>query len=190
MTPPQSARDDASLVAAALAGEPRGFTDLMRGHKEPIYRFIRRYVGDADEAYDLLQDTFVAAWSSLNTYDPRRPFPAWLRRIALNKCRDWSRRRQVRQFFFRAKPIDAAADRIAAPDDTRDPEGERRLAALDKAIAALPPQLNEPLLLTNFDGLSHEQAAALLGVTPKAIETRVYRARQALAAAMRQPHEG
>jgi RNA polymerase sigma-70 factor (ECF subfamily) len=191
MTAPPDARDDAALVSAALAGDARAFTTLMRRHKETIYRFIRRYVGDADEAFDLTQETFVAAWSGLNKFDVRRPLPAWLRRIALNKCRDWSRRRQVRKFFFRAEQIDAAAaDRIAAPNDAHDPDDESHLSVLDQAVAALPSQLKEPLLLTHFDGLSHQAAGEILGLSAKAVEMRVYRARQALADAVRAPDEG
>ncbi|HWA23727.1 MAG TPA: RNA polymerase sigma factor [Caulobacterales bacterium] len=190
MTSAPSARDDASLVAAALAGESRAFTDLMRRHKEPIYRFIRRYVGDADEAYDLTQETFVAAWSGLNKYDSIRPLPTWLRRIALNKCRDWSRRRQVRRFFFRAEPIDAVAERIITREEAPDLEQDLRLSNLDRAIAALPAQLKEPLLLTQFDGLSHQAVAKALGLTAKTVETRVYRAKRALIQAMRRRDEG
>src|SRR5215470_14148793 len=92
--------EDAKLVAAALAGDNAAFSTLMRLHKDALHRFVWRYVGDADEALDLVQDSFVAAWAALDRFDAARPFPAWLRRIALNKCRDWSRRRKVRQFFF------------------------------------------------------------------------------------------
>ncbi len=80
--------DDASLVALALQGDQRAFSALMRRHKEKLYRFIRAYVGDADEAYDLTQESFVAAWTALSRFDSKRPFHIWLRRIALNKCRD------------------------------------------------------------------------------------------------------
>lgn len=189
MTSPPGARDDAALVAAILAGDSRAFTELMRLHKEAIYRFIRRYVGDADESYDLVQETFVAAWSALPTFDSTRPMRAWLRRIALNKCRDWSRRRMVRRFFFVAEPIDAAGSEVAAPAPDVSRESERQLAELDRQIATLPDTLKEPLLLTQFEGLSHKEAAQILNTTPKAIEMRVYRARAQLAAAMALPQD-
>src|SRR5688572_5144167 len=102
---PMNARDgddDDTLIAAALGGDTNAFTSLMERHKSPLYRFVRRYVGDADESFDLVQETFVAGWSALNTFEQGRPFAVWLRRIALNKCRDWSRRRKVRRFFFGA----------------------------------------------------------------------------------------
>ncbi len=69
MTTPPGERDDAALAAAVMAGDNRAFTQLMRRHKDGLYRFVRRYVGDADEAYDLVQDTFVAAWHALAGYD-------------------------------------------------------------------------------------------------------------------------
>lgn len=187
MTTPPGARDDAALAAAVIAGDSRAFTELMRRHKEALYRFIRRYVGDADEAYDLLQDTFLAAWSALPGFDSARPVRAWLRRIALNKCRDWSRRRSVRRFFFAAAPIDNNAHRVAIPASETDPEQERRLADLDRQIANLPAGLKEPLLLTQFEGLSHKEAAQILNISPKAVEMRIYRARAQLASGLGLP---
>lgn len=190
MTTPPGARDDAALAAAVIAGDSRAFTELMRRHKEALYRFIRRYVGDADEAYDLLQDTFLAAWSALPGFDSARPMRAWLRRIALNKCRDWSRRRSVRRFFFAAAPIDNNAHRVAIPASETDPEQERRLADLDRQIANLPAGLKEPLLLTQFEGLSHKEAAQILNISRKAVEMRIYRAREQLASGLGLPPAG
>jgi RNA polymerase sigma-70 factor (ECF subfamily) len=178
MTADPAARDDAALVAGALAGESRAFTEIMRRHKEAIYRFVRRYVGDGDEAYDLVQETFLSAWTALSSFDTGKSLSVWLRRIALNKCRDWSRRRQVRSFFFGAKSINASAIDVAQPPAVAGDDG--RMAALDASIAALPRSLKEPLLLTAFEGLSHKEAAVVLNVSPKAIETRVYRAKQRL----------
>nr|WP_240454466.1 RNA polymerase sigma factor [Caulobacter sp. 17J65-9] len=167
----------------AARGDERAFTLLMRKHKEGLYRFVRRYVGDADEAYDLLQESFAGAWRGLDRYDPARPFEVWLRRVALNKCRDWSRRRFVRRLVrgVGAEP----AELEAAPDPGSSPEAAlveaEALRRLDRAVADLPPALKEPLILTALEGLSQQEAAALLGVSVKAVETRVYRARRRLA---------
>lgn len=184
MSESDSAANDASLSERALGGDHRAFSQFMRGHQEPLYRFIRRYVGDADEAYDLLQETFIAAWEALSRYDRDRPAGVWLRRIALNKCRDWSRRRAVRRFFFRAVDINspAAAALSVATDEIL---GEAdQLQRLDAAIAALPAALKEPLLLTVFDGLSHQAAGEALGISAKAVESRIARARKLLAQAL------
>ena len=177
---------DAVLAARALKGDRSAFNHFVRRHQEALYRFIRRYVGDADEAHDLLQETFVSAWQALGRYDPRRPTGTWLRRIALNKCRDWGRRRVVRRFFYGARTLD---DITSTPDASGSPgaddDNEVALARLDRAIAALPGQLKEPLLLTAFEGLSQAEAGEALGISAKAVETRVYRARKLLAEALK-----
>lgn len=177
---------DAGLAARALKGDRSAFNLIVRRHQEPLYRFIRRYVGDADEAYDLLQETFVAAWQALGRYDPARPAAIWLRRIALNKCRDWGRRRVVRKFFYAAKTLDetTAAPDVNASTNSED-NNEIALTRLDRAIAALPAQLKEPLLLTAFEGLSQAAAGETLGISAKAVETRVYRARKLLTEALK-----
>jgi RNA polymerase sigma factor CnrH len=174
---------DAELAARAAGGEEVAFTALMRRHKDRLYRLIRRHVGDPDEAYDVLQESFVSAWGALARFDPYRPFYVWLARIALNKCRDRGRRLFVRRLLRGAAPLEAARD---APDLSPSPEAlaadREALARLDRAIAALPANLKEPLILTAIEGLSQAEAAEVLGVSVKAVETRVYRARARLAA--------
>lgn len=178
---PADRMDDATAVAAALAGRQVGFGALMAAHREPVFRMIRGHLGSEADALDLTQEAFVAAFLALRRYDPARPFRGWILRIALNKCRDWSRRRAVRRFFTFAAPIDAA---IAVADEGQGPEdalaSQREVAHIHAAIAALPDTLKEPLLLCALEGLSQDEAAAILGVSRKAVETRIYRARQKL----------
>lgn len=182
--------DDRELVARAATGDERAFTWLMRRHKDGLYRFIRRYTGPTDEAYDILQESFAAAWTALRRYDRERPFGTWLRSIALNKCRDWSRRRAVRGWLTRSETLDSPIG-LTLADTGSSPETQlverERLARLDAAIAALPPGLKEPLILTQFEEWSQEDAGRLLGMSAKAVEVRVYRARRALAAALDLP---
>lgn len=171
---------DESLAARAKAGDRQAFEVLVRRHKAGLYGFCRRYVGDADEAYDLVQDAFASAWTGLPRYDDRRPFGAWLRTIALNKCRDFSRRRSVRRLFLAAfareqAPSFAKSEREAAETT------EARLNDLNREIARLPTAYKEALLLTALGGLSQQDAATELGVSVKSIEMRVYRAKRKLA---------
>jgi RNA polymerase sigma factor CnrH len=174
---------DGELAALTLAGRQSAFTEIMQRHKEPIYRLVLGYVGNPDDALDLVQECFVSAYRNLESYDPERPLRAWLARIAINKCRDWARRRAVRKFFTFAKPMEAAAG-VADPAPAADKTAEDReaLAALRNAIAALPRSLKEPLVLRTIEGLSQAEAAAALGISEKAVETRLYRARARLAA--------
>ena len=177
---------DGELVALVLAGRRQIFATLMKRHKEPIFRLVMGHVGNADDALDLVQESFVAAYRNLERYDDRRPFRPWLARIAINKCRDWARKRSVRQFFIRALSLDSAG---SVPDPAPTPEAKAEeneaTTALWRLIAALPPALKEPLLLCAIDGLSHADAALALGISPKAVETRLYRARARLAEALK-----
>ena len=174
---------DADIVRRARAGDQKAFSQLMNRHKHWVYRFVRRYVGDADEAYDVVQDAFVAAMSNLHRYDLERPFDVWLRRIALNKCRDRGRRDAVRRAFGLSRKgpeeTEAVADPSAGAEETI--ASSTALKALDQAIAALPASLKEPLVLTVLEGMSQKEAGALLGLTAKAVEVRVHRAKKALA---------
>ena len=97
MTLDLSQCDDQELASLAVAGQGQAFRELMRRYRDPLYRLIRNNVGDPEEATDLLQESFVSAFAAIHRYDAERPFRFWLSRIALNKCRDWARRRAVRR---------------------------------------------------------------------------------------------
>lgn len=175
---------EAELAARALGGDDRAFALLVRRHKNGLYGFVRRYVGDGDPAVEVIQETFVAAWRALRRYDSSRPFAVWLRAIALNKCRDRARRAAVRRLVFGDRDPDAPEVQRQAdpmPDAEATMLQSQRLTRLERAISRLPPKLKEPLLLTYFEEMSQQQAADLLGVSVKTVETRVYRARRRLA---------
>jgi RNA polymerase sigma factor (sigma-70 family) len=174
---------DEVLAGQAAKGDERAFALLVGRHKEALYRLLRRYTGDADEAYEAVHEAFVAAWAALGRYDPARAFGPWLRTIAINKARDRGRKMAVRRFFFGSVAPDDALARAIDPGLAADDQLRQRqtMSLLEQAIAKLPDALKAPLVLTAFEGLSHEEAAAILGVTAKAVETRIYRARKILA---------
>ncbi len=172
---------DGELTALSLGGQQAAFREFLRRYKEPVYRLIRSSIGDADEALDLTQETFVSAFAALKRYDPDRPFRLWVSRIALNKCRDWRRRQAVRAFFRKARPIEDAFN-IASEIPTPEAEaGDRaELAKVAVAMSHLPQNLRQVLVLRAVEELSQAEAADALGVTEKTIETRLYRARKQL----------
>lgn len=160
----------------------------MRQTKAALFRFVRRYVGDEQEAWDILQDTYAAAWLNIRRYDPARPFEAWLRTIALNKCRDWSRRRFVRR-LIRGGPDLSSPEARAVPDGAEAADDRMevsdRLSRLNEGMGRLPPHLKAPLLLTAIEGRSQAETADILGISVKTVETRVARARRKLFEALR-----
>lgn len=178
---------DADLARQAAAGDERAFAILVRRYKQPLYRLLRRYSGDADEAYEAAHEAFIAAWRAIGRYDPRRPFGAWLRTIAINKARDRSRRAAFRRLLFGSRSLeDSGALDVpdAAPGPPEQVAERQDVAALSAAIAKLPEALRAPLILTALEGLSQQEAGDVLGVSAKTIETRVYRARKILAATL------
>lgn len=180
---------DAELATCAREGDRVAFDRLVARHKVQLFRFIRGYVGNKEDAYDLAQDTFVAVWLALKRFDPNRDFAAWLRTIALNKCRDFSRRQSVRRRFLRLFAIEREAQiPVARHLDASVQEGrEDQLTRLELAIAELPPFYKEPLLLTAIEGLSQAAVASQLNTTTKAVEMRIRRARKKLADSLRVP---
>lgn len=156
----------------------------MTATKFDLHRFVTRYVGEPDEALDLVQDTYAAAWWSIAAYDPARPFGAWVRTIALNKCRDWSRRRRVRRFVRGVMGLDtpeaqAVGDPAPGPDVVA--EDRRQVRRLETAIGGLPDGQRAPLLLAVLEGRSHAEIGEIMGLSPKAVELRIARARKTLA---------
>ncbi|MGQ2931016.1 MAG: RNA polymerase sigma factor [Sphingopyxis sp.] len=174
---------DGELAALADAGRQDVYREFLARYKAPVFRLIRGHVGDADEAMDLTQESFVAGFAALSRYDRERPFRLWISRIALNKCRDWARRRAVRAFFARALPLDSAHDvAIEAPAPDVEAENRAELARVRAAMAALPHNLRQVLVLRGVEDLSQAETAALLAVSEKTVETRLYRARGRLRA--------
>lgn len=173
---------DGELAILSLAGRQPAFSEIMNRYRQPIFRLIRASVWDADDALDLTQETFISAHQAMLRYDSERSMRTWLSAIAINKCRDFERKRRVRRLLTFGGTLGAEADRVAddrvAIDDAASDRQELEL--LSQAIAALAPNLRETLILRTIDGLSQSDTADILGISEKAVETRLYRARAKL----------
>jgi len=192
--PPSDAAEDpgAGLLARHLAGDAAAFPALVRAYQSAIYGFLRRSV-DPAAADDLFQETFMRVHKDAGRYEPRRPFRVWLFTIAHNLVRSHHRRRVVRRVLVDwwvggpdARPLEPA-DHGPGPDEqtvTRE-----RVRWLEAALLRLPERLRQALVLTQLEGLSMEEAAAVLGAPVATIKTWVFRGRHELAAA-RRAHEG
>ncbi|WP_168190352.1 RNA polymerase sigma factor [Luteithermobacter gelatinilyticus] len=179
--------DDETLAREMRAGSHGAFEEIMRRYKARLYAFICRYVTDREEAYDLLQETFVSIYEKIHLYDPSRRFSTWAFQIALNKCRDWGRKNTLRRFisFTAYTDTDEAHDFLenvsfkgAGPDKILDDKME--LQKLARSVARLPDKLKTPFILCVLQDMPQEECAQILGVTTKTVETRIYRARKKL----------
>lgn len=138
-------------------------------------------MGNSSDAEDAVQEALAAAWFKLASFDQSRPISPWLTRITVNKCRDILRKRRIRQFF----EFNGSGDielRIAdtVPDPSEDLHARQALEIVQREIARLPATLREPFVLVTFGNNSQAQAAHILGISEKAVETRIYRARSKL----------
>lgn len=169
---------DEHLAVRARDGQSQAFNRLMRRHGAALVRFLTRQVGNRDDAEDVAQNTFVAIHRNLDRYDETRSFVTWMYFIARNKAKDHHRRRAV----LRWVGYDEAASDF--PSGEPDPEtrvsdrGDLQRAAAQ--IRAMPEGLRTPLLLSAMDGMSLAQIGDVMGISAKAAEVRVYRARKFL----------
>ena len=178
---------DLSLVRALQDGDERALDELMTRHQGPLLGMIYRHVGDSALARDLLQETFVRAYFGIGQFKPQAKFISWLCSIATNLCRDHARSKRGRQarvtrsfdeMTDMEREIPDASAQSSQPDDAM--EKREALEALDEAIGQLPHDLKAALILFALEGRPQQECAEILGVTPKAVETRVYRARKIL----------
>ena len=192
-----SAADDPDLehVLALQSGDEGALSELMRRHEEALFRFLYRYVLNAADAADLAQETFVRAYFKIHQFQPGAKFSVWLYRIALNLARDHARSRTTRQAGLtfelpgEGRQTPQKTDSVLADTVTPDPSGalenKEEMRALEAAIDTLPADLKQAFILTALEGRSQKDCGEILGTSPKAVETRVYRARKLLAGKLR-----
>lgn len=153
---------DAALATQAALGDRRAYSVLVRAYGPQLAMLVRTYGVIPGDVEDVVQEAFVAAWRALADYDSSKSFRAWVCQIALNKARDWRRRRRVRSFFFGAVGIDET-EAQSVEDTTPNPESSvddrRRLEAVRAAIAELPDDLRIPFLMVTTGAATFNASA-------------------------------
>ena len=169
-----------ALVAKVAAGDRRAFTELVEPLIPRLLATSLRIVGARDVAEDVVQNALASAWIARTRLDPTRPLLPFLTTITLNKCRDKLRRRKAAQFlgFGKDSMPELASDPSPSPEtETVD---RQLLQKTHAEIQRLPLRLREALVLVAIEGRKQNEAADILGVSEKAVESLVYRARKVL----------
>lgn len=186
-------QDDTDLVARLAEGENLPLDILMKRYQEPLYFFILRYVHDDDLAYDLVQETFLRIYTRASSYKPEYRFSTWMYQIALNLCRDHCRKMSLMRFFSLSG---SGGHGQVISQIVHDARLEERfdniieVGILRKEIARLPHKLKTALILYALEENSQAVCSEILGISQKAVETRVYRARKILAKKIKEHFEG
>lgn len=167
---------DEVLASALSRGDDTALDALMLRWQVPLRGFLYRHLQNEADALDLAQETFVRIYRHRANYREGARFSTWMFQIALNLVRDHARRRNRRPLV--------ALDDAPEPTHNRNPKAEtlaaERVTAVRAAIADLPENLRTALILFEYEDQSHAEIAAIVSATPKAVETRLARARELL----------
>lgn len=167
--------DDYSLLARARAGDPGAERALYDVHVERIWRLAFRMLGEADDAADCVQETFVRAFAKLGEFRGDSTLGTWIGSIAVSQALTMLRTRRRR--WARHEPI-AAAEELPGPAATAaEPDLKERLA---QAIDALPPGYRTVFVLHDVEGYTHEEIGGMLGVETGTSKGQLSRARARL----------
>ena len=180
--------EDALDMGALKGGDDIALNRLMARHRDKLFHYLIRLLQDEYEAVDLAQESFVRVYLNRDKFNPAHRFSTWLYAIATNLARDKIRwRGRHRNVSLDAPSPNSEAtlsDTLVEPDPEPGQELERseRVSEIKQALAALPEELRTPLVLSEYEDLSHAEIGEILKCSAKAVETRIYRARQQLRA--------
>jgi RNA polymerase sigma factor (sigma-70 family) len=167
-----------------MSAAPQLAEDLFNEHHRRIYLYCLRQLGSPEEADDAVQATYLNACRSLKDGFEPEAAQAWLFKVAHNVCLTRQRSSYRRARVERPHDLQAVQDTVAAPEVSGD-----ELFGLDEALAGLPDQQRNAILLREWQGLSYREVATKLGVTQAAVETLIFRARRSLANSLERPAE-
>jgi RNA polymerase sigma-70 factor, ECF subfamily len=159
-----------ALIRAAAAGDLRAFEQLVRTYQQHVWRFLRRLLGDAALAEDITQETFLRVFRRLPTFSFESKFSTWVFQIARNAGIDELRSRQRRSRL--ASIVRESRVPSAAPPETR--------VEIEAALASLPVDLRETVVLVEVLGLRYREVSTVLGVPEGTVKSRMFAARSRL----------
>ncbi len=179
-----SGPSDEELMRRLQSGEDAALAPLMQHWEIPVKRFIFRLIGNTAEAEDLAQEVFLRIYTKRGTYRVGAKFSTWCFSIAANQAKNrlrwWHRRPTLSLNAWTEAGGDTADESPAGAQAMQTAVRTERIAAVQTAVAVLPLDLRTALVLFEYENQSMAEIAATLGCTAKAVENRLYRARQQL----------
>lgn len=182
---PERPESDAELVARLQRGDDTAFEAVVRTHGGRLLAVARRFLGNDEDARDAVQDAFIRAYKAIHTFEARAQLYTWLHRILVNtalmKLRE-RRRRPTESIEDLLPNYTTNGHQAVASRDWSDAVLERKetAAIVREAIAMLPDQYREVLVLRDIEEKDTAEAAEILGTTSNVVKVRLHRARQAL----------
>lgn len=181
----RSKADDLEVIELALGGDQRAYTELTQRHRNAVFSIVFKIVRDREEANDLVQETFMKAFSSLASYRSEYKFSTWLYKIAANCSIDHLRKKRIKALSLDRKleTSDGSVE-IDVADYSFHPERDlirkQQRVSIEDAIDALPPKYREVIVYRHKDDKSYEEIADLLNIPVGTVKARIFRARELL----------
>ena len=185
-----SDEQDALDMTRLVEGHDAALNDLMERHGPKLFHYLVRCLQNEEDAADLAQETFVRVYQNRTKFRRSAKFTTWLYAIAANLVKT--------RYRFRSRHPEVSLDadnqqtghafrdslpgRVPTPSDCV--QADERAEAVRRAVAELPTELRTPLILAEYEECSQAEIGEILGCTAKAVETRIYRARQQLRVAL------
>jgi RNA polymerase sigma-70 factor (ECF subfamily) len=182
-------QSEKTWVQQARTGDPAASSKLVEVYQKPVYNLAYRMLGNSVEAEDAAQETFIRAYTRLDTYDPSRKFSSWMLSIASHYCIDVLRRRKANLVSIDDLPpmVDLSMPQITQPEQV---VIEEQVAdQVQQLLNTLPPPYRTPVILRYWYDMSYQEIASTMGVTESTIKTRLHRARAKLAQNARRPQQ-
>ncbi|MEJ2597497.1 MAG: RNA polymerase sigma factor [Anaerolineales bacterium] len=171
--------NEALWLDQALKGNSSAFSQLVESYQKPVYNLCYRMLGNAEDAEDASQETFLRAYKALRRYDRRRSFSTWLLSIAAHYCIDQIRKRRMRIVSIEDLPVPDLPDRAPGLEATVDlKEQQRRVRTL---LETLDPTDRAAVIMYYWYDFSYREISQTLSLTESAIKSRLHRARRAMA---------
>jgi len=180
-----SEASDLELVQLVRAGDEQSYRLLVERYQTLVFTIALRMVRDRAEAEDIAQDVFLKVYRTLENFREEASFKTWICKIATNRCIDWRRKHGLRQ-----DSTTMVEEAESLPDQTFERPDQALLrretqAEVRRVIEEMPDKYRTILLLYHFDGLSYKDIAEQQDISPRTVETRLYRAKQMLRVALR-----
>lgn len=177
------APSDEQLVARTVSGDVGAFNDLVGRWEGSLYKFVYRYLGDADGARDICQEAFIRAYTNLDRYRGQAKFSSWLYQIALNLCRSQFRKQKARPTVSiddeQGYSLRLLPDTGVTPDESA--IKNERARALRVALGQLPDPQRTVIILKEYHGMKFREIAEILGTPESTVKSRLYHGLETLA---------
>lgn len=176
---------DEELIASVLRGEKERFCELVQRYQVRLVSYLYRMLRNEEDAHDLAQEVFFKIYGALDRFDPKFRFSTWLFRVAQNAAIDQIRKRRLKLVsIHRSEDEDGDAGDWDLPGQGPTPyqstRNVERGTAIEEAIASLPWEYRELILLRHYGELSYEEIATLKEMPLGTVKNKLFRGRQLL----------